>query len=101
MNTPLLTVLNWFFSNYTNKPLLFSITSKKKEGDITDILDKKYGKPLITEWDDGKSKSLAWEINNDFLIFSAISRGGTFKYSIMIYFVNNIKHLLKTEDIAI
>ncbi|MBU1055571.1 MAG: hypothetical protein KKC46_17375 [Proteobacteria bacterium] len=89
------------FSNYTKKPLLFSVTSKKKEGDIADILKQKYGEPLMVNWDDGESMSLAWEINNDFLIFSAISRGGSFKYTIMIYFANNIKHLLTIEENAI
>ncbi|MBA3035232.1 MAG: hypothetical protein FP814_01935 [Desulfobacterium sp.] len=89
------------FSNHTNKPLLFSITSRKKEGDIVDILKDKYGAPLLIKWNDGKSASSAWEINNDFLIFSAISAGGNFKYSIMIYFVNNIEYLLKTEQKAI
>lgn len=86
------------FSNYTNKPLLFSVTSRKKEGDIAGILREKYGEPLLIKWGDGKSMSLVWGKNNDFVIFSAMSEGGNFKYSIMIYFVNNIEYLLKVEQ---
>ncbi len=86
------------FSNNTNKPLFFSVASKKKGADLTDFLRGKYGEPTFIKWNDNKSTSLFWEKNNDFLIFSAISEGGAFKYSIMIYFVNNIEYLLKTEQ---
>jgi len=86
------------FSNYSNKPLLFSITSRKKEAYIVDTLKEKYGEPGIINWEDGKSLSLVWEKNRDFLIFSRISERGSFKYSIMIYFVNNIENLLQIEQ---
>jgi len=86
------------FSNYSNKPLLFSITSRKKEAYIADALKEKYGEPAAINWEDGKSLSLLWEKNRDFLIFSKISERGSFKYSIMIYFVNNIENLLRIEQ---
>ena len=41
---------------------------------------------------------MVWEKNRDFLIFSRISERGSFKYSIMIYFVNNIENLLQIEQ---
>lgn len=86
------------FSNYSNKPLLFSITSRKKEAYIVDTLKEKYGEPSSINWEDGKSLSLLWEKNRDFLIFSKISDRGSFKYNIMIYFVNNIENLLQIEQ---
>jgi len=86
------------FSNYSNKPLLFSITSRKKEAYIVDTLKEKYGEPATKNWEDGKSFSLLWEKNKDFLIFSKISERGSFKYNIMIYFVNNIENLLQIEQ---
>jgi len=86
------------FSNYSKKPLLFSITSRKKESDITDTLKEKYGEPVLINWDDRKSISLLWEKSGDYLVFSKISERGAFKYSIMIYFVNNMEHLLKIEE---
>lgn len=85
------------FSNYSKKPLLFSITSRKKEADIRDTLKEKYGEPVLINWDDGKSVSLLWEKSRDYLVFSKISERGDFKYSIMIYFVNNMENLLKIE----
>ncbi|MBU1711667.1 MAG: hypothetical protein KKD47_01045 [Proteobacteria bacterium] len=96
-NTPFESV-KLTFSNYSNKPLLFSITSKKKESYIVDTLKEKYGEPAVINWEDGKSLSLLWEKNRDFLIFSKISERGSFKYSIMIYFVNNIENLLQIEQ---
>lgn len=86
------------FSNYSRKPLLFSITSRKKEADIKDTLKEKYGEPVLINWDDGKSVSLLWEKSGDYLVFSKISERGDFKYSIMIYFVNNMESLLKIEE---
>lgn len=86
------------FSNYTKKPLLFSITSRKKEAEINDVLKEKYGAPGLINWEDGKSESLLWEKSGDFLVFSKISERGGFKYSIMIYFVSNMESLLKTEQ---
>ncbi len=86
------------FSNYSKKPLLFSITSRKKESDIADTIKEKYGEPVLINWDDGKSVSLLWEKSGDYLVFSKISERGDFKYSIMIYFVNNMENLLRTEQ---
>jgi len=86
------------FSNYSNKPLLFAITSKKKEAYIVDILKEKYGEPAQINWKDGKSLSLLWEKNRDFLVFSKISERGSFKYNIMIYFINNLENLLQIEQ---
>ena len=86
------------FSNYSKKPLLFSITSRKKESDIADTIKEKYGEPVLISWDDGKSKSMLWEKSGDYLVFSKISERGAFKYSIMIYFVNNMENLLRIEQ---
>lgn len=86
------------FSNYSKKPLLFSITARKKEADMTDILKGKYGEPALINWGDGKSLSLLWEKNRDYLVFSKISERGGFKYSIMIYFLNNMEDLLMIEQ---
>ena len=86
------------FSNYSKKPLLFAITSRKKEAYIVDILKEKYGEPAQINWKDGKSLSLLWEKNRDFLIFSRISERGGFTYNIKIYFINNLENLLQIEQ---
>ncbi|MFO7665751.1 MAG: hypothetical protein R6V76_03965 [Desulfobacterales bacterium] len=86
------------FSNYSDKPLLFAITSRKKEAYIADTLKEKYGEPASINWEDGKSLSMLWEKNGDFLVFSKIAERGSFKYSIMIYYVNNIENLLQIEQ---
>jgi hypothetical protein len=86
------------FSNYSEKPLLFAITSRKKEAFIVDTLKEKYGEPATINWGDGKSSSLIWEKNRDVLVFSKISERGVFKYNIMIYFVNNLENLLQIEQ---
>lgn len=86
------------FSNYSEKPLLFAITSRKKEAYIADTLKEKYGEPATINWEDGKSSSLIWEKNRDFLVFSRISERGSYKYNIMIYFVNNLENLLQIEQ---
>ena len=86
------------FSNYSKKPLLFSVTARKKEADMADTLKGKYGEPVLINWDDGNSVSLLWEKNRDCLVFSKISERGGFKYSIMIYFVNNMENLLAIEQ---
>jgi hypothetical protein len=96
-NTPF-EYVKLIFSNYSNNPLLFSITSRRKEAYIADTLKEKYGEPATKNWEDGKSLSMVWEKNRDFLIFSRISERGSFKYSIMIYFVNNIENLLQIEQ---
>jgi len=86
------------FSNYSEKPLMFAITSRKKEAYIADTLKEKYGEPVAINWEDGKSSSLIWEKNRDFLVFSKISERGGYKYNIMIYFINNLDNLLKIEQ---
>jgi len=65
---------------------------------MADILKGKYGEPVLINWDDGKSLSLLWEKSRDNLVFSKISERGNFRYSIMIYFVNNIENLLGIEQ---
>jgi len=64
-------------------------------------MKEKYCDPAIKNWEDGKSLSMVWEKNRDFLIFSRISERGSFKYSTMIYFVNNIENLLQIEQYEI
>jgi hypothetical protein len=86
------------FSNYSMKPLLFIVSSRKKEADIADVLKSKYGEPVSINWDDGKSLSFLWEKKGDYLVFSRIWERGGFKYSIMIYFVNNMENLLIKEQ---
>lgn len=87
------------FSNYTKKPLFFRIKSKIEGGYVIDTIREKYGEPRKINWGGEEGYSLIWEKNQDILTISKVEdRIGNPEYQIMIYYVENIKELLRTRD---
>jgi len=87
------------FSNYTKKPLLFKIASKKEGAFIIDTIRTKHGEPKTINWEQGEGRSLYWEKNKSFLIVSILKdRYGDPEYHTAIYFTPNIEALLSKEE---
>jgi hypothetical protein len=87
------------FSNYSQLPLLFRINFKKDEANIVQTLKSKYGDPRLIDWKNKGGQSTYWDKNNDILIVSLVpDQFGNPEYQISIFFVENIKALLKTES---
>jgi hypothetical protein len=87
------------FSNYSQHPLLFRINFKKDEANIVQTLKSKYGDPRLIDWKNKGGQSMYWDKNNDILIVSLVpDQFGNPEYQIRIFFVENIKALLKTES---
>ncbi len=90
------------FSGYTEKPLLFKISSKKEGAFIIDTIRAKHGEPKTIDWEQEEGRSLYWEKNKSFLIISILKdRYGDPEYHTVIYFTPNIEALLsKAEQVA-
>ncbi len=87
------------FSNYSQHPLLFRINFKKDEANIVQALKSKYGDPRLIDWKNKGGQSMYWDKNNDILVVSLVpDQFGNPEYQISIFFVENIKALLKTEN---
>lgn len=87
-----------FFSNYTQKPLLFRIKAKRESSDILSAVRKRYGEPEVITWKDNKGRSLIWKQDKDVLIISLFAdQYGNPQFEIMICHVGNIEKLLLTE----
>ncbi len=86
------------FSDYSQLPLLFRINFQKDEANIVQTLKSKYGEPRLIDWKNKGGQSMHWDKNNDILIVSLVpDQFGNPEYQIRIFFVENIKALLKTE----
>ena len=87
-----------FFSNYTQKPLLFRIKAKRDGKDYLATLQQKYGEPRTITWQEQKGKSLYWTQDKDVLILSLFAdQYGQPQFEIMICHVGNIEDLLAAE----
>ena len=87
------------FSNYSQLPLLFRINFKKDEANIVQTLKSKYDDPRLIDWKNKGGQSMYWDKNNDILVVSLVpDQFGNPEYQISIFFVENIKALLKTEN---
>jgi len=87
------------FSNYSQHPLLFRINFKKDEANIVQALKSKYDDPRLIDWKNKGGQSMYWDKNNDILVVSLVpDQFGNPEYQISIFFVENIKALLKTES---
>jgi hypothetical protein len=87
------------FSNYTNKPLLIYVKSKKEGFGIIDTITKKYGVSKIIDWNREEGKSLYWKKNRSILIISiSADRYGDPEYHTIIYYVPNLEELLLQEE---
>ena len=86
------------FSNYTKKPLVFFIKSKKEGSGIVDVIAKKFGKPKTILWKKKTGKSLYWTKNRSVLIISIMyDRFGNPEYHTTIYYVPSMENLLLRE----
>jgi hypothetical protein len=87
------------FSEYTRTPLLFKINFKIDESGIIETLKTKYGTPQVIEWKEENGKSMVWRKNTDVLLVSFVpDQFGRHEHQIVIYFVQNIKQLIKKEN---
>jgi len=87
-----------FFSNDTQKPLLFRIKAKRDGMDYLATLQQKYGEPQEVVWQDQKGRSLFWKLDKDVLILSLFTdQYDQPLFEIMICHVENIENLLTTE----
>ena len=87
------------FSNYTQKPLLFKISSKKEGSFIIDTIRTKHGEPKTINWEQDEGRSLYWEKDKSILVISiSKDRYGDPEYHTVIYFVPNIEALLSKEE---
>ena len=88
------------FSNYTKKPLLFYIKSKKEGAGIVDVITKKYGEAKTIVWEMEKGRSLYWTKNRSTLIISIKDdRFGNPEYHTTIYYVPSMENLIQRERI--
>jgi hypothetical protein len=86
------------FSDYSQLPLLFKINFQKDEANIVQTLKSKYGEPRLIDWKNKGGQSMYWNKNNDNLFVSLVpDQFGNPEDQIRIFFVENIKALLKTE----
>jgi len=88
-----------FFSNYTQKPLLFRIRAKRDGRDYLETLRQKYGDPQTVDWQDQKGKSVFWNMDKDVMILSLFAdQYGQPQFEILICHVENIENLVTTEQ---
>ena len=87
-----------FFSNYSERPLMFEIKTTQEGGYLLDTLKEQYGQPKTADWPAAGGRSLHWEKNRDVLLVSITTNNyGNPEYQIVIYFVDNIEDLLGIE----
>ena len=86
------------FSDYTKTPVLFKINYKVDESNTVETLQEKYGQPEVIDWKEKSGNSVYWRKSGDLLIVSRIpDRFGNIRHQIVIYYVDNLKHLIDTE----
>jgi hypothetical protein len=88
------------FSDYTQKPLMFKISSPKEGAFVVETIKQKYGQPQVIDWkwNQEKGRSLYWKKNKSVLILTVgRDRYGDPEYHTVIYYVENIEELLLTE----
>lgn len=98
-NTPFIYV-ELFFSDDTQKPLLFRISTGADGAAIVDTIRKKYGQPKQVEWkeEEEEGQTLFWEDGKEiFIVSSTKDRRNNPEYLFCIYFVGNLEEMLATE----
>jgi hypothetical protein len=92
------TYVEMVFSGYSQRPLYFRIVVSHDGANIIDALHQKFGSPEEIQGLKSPLKASFWRKNNDLLLVSIKSdRYGNPEYHIMIYYVNSLEELLKTE----
>ncbi len=88
------------FSQYSRTPILINVRFKTDEADTLANLESKYGPPKIIAWDQPNAKSLYWRKNEDLLMVSMVpDQIGIPRYRLAIYYTQNLKELIKAEEI--
>ena len=86
------------FSDHSQLPLLFKINFQKDEANVVETLKSKYGAPTLIDWKIRGGQSMVWEKNNELLTVSLVpDQFGNPEFQIRIFFIENIKELLKIE----
>ena len=97
-NTPFFYV-ELVFSNASKRPLYFKINAKKEAAGIINEIREKYGEPQTIELPGAKGTVFQWQRDNDvFVISKKKDRLGDPEFHLMIYFVENIKDLVRLEE---
>ncbi len=88
------------FSQYSQAPVLINIRFKNDEADTLANIESEYGPPKIIAWDQPNAKSLFWRKDQDLLMVSMIpDQIGIPRYRLAIYYTQNLKELIKAEEI--
>jgi len=87
------------FSQYSQSPILINIRFKNDDADTLANLEDKYGPPKVIAWDQPNAKALFWRKNQDLLVVSMLpDQIGNPRYHIAIYYAENLKGLIKAEE---
>jgi hypothetical protein len=86
------------FSGISRKPLLFRINAKADGASMVESVTQKHGAPQEVASEKGSDRILYWQDGSDFfLIHVTKDIHDQIRYEFMIYFVDNMEDLLKTE----
>lgn len=87
------------FSNITGQPLYFIINPTDDLADSIDTLTNKYGPPHVVNAESMASPVRIWQQDSDLLVATAFPRrNGRMSQELRIYFVDNLKQLVRHED---
>jgi hypothetical protein len=90
------------FSNITGHPLYFFINPTDDFADSIATLTSKYGPPRIVSAEDMDQPVRIWEQDGDILVATTFPRrNGRLSQELRIYFVENLKQLVESEDQAL
>ena len=89
------------FSNLDGRPLYFIIQPTEDFSDSIATLTEKYGAPRLVETEDSRYPVRIWERDGDILAATTTERrNGRLSQELRMYFVDNLRHLLQTEEQA-
>ncbi len=87
-----------FFSDYDQKPILFKIFFKTDEANTVQALKEKYGPAATITWPRENGRSMVWQKSGDTLILNFLpNRFGGYDHQIVIYYIDNLKQLIDRE----
>jgi len=87
------------FSNYSGKPLVFHTSAKQEGATVIQTLEEKYGKPRVSQWDEGRQRALYWRKEGELMVVYALrDRFGNPEYQVQLLFLDALEELLRTEE---
>jgi len=90
------------FSNITGQPLYFIINPTDDFADSIATLTSKYGSPRLVKTENMAAPVRIWEQDGDLLVATTFPRrNGRMSQELRIYFVENLKQLVESEDRAL